>query len=89
MDPVATARVGDIFEEPVFFKDGVKAGDIEQGQEGDCWFLAAVATATNCPGLLEKICVARDEAAGVYGFVFMRGEFGYSRLRGLTLMVRV
>jgi hypothetical protein len=24
------------------------------------------------PGLLEKICVARDEVVGVYGFLFFR-----------------
>lgn len=25
-------------------------------------------------GLLEKVCVARDEECGVYGFVFLKGE---------------
>ena len=60
----------------MFFKDSAKAGDIQQGNEGDCWFLAAIATVTNYEGLLEKICVARDEKVGVYGFVFMRdGEW--------------
>jgi len=43
-------------------------------QEGDCWFMAAVATITNLKGLIEKICVARDEKVGVYGFVFLRGK---------------
>lgn len=86
--PRGIARVPDLFENPVFFKDGAKAGDIEQGSDGgkfalgckfvdtngiDCWFLAAISTVTNVEGLLEKICVARDELVGVYGFVFMRG----------------
>jgi len=30
----------------------------------------------NKPGLIEKVCVARDEKIGVYGFVFYRdGEW--------------
>jgi hypothetical protein len=74
--PATTKRVHDIFTDPIFFKDGVSAGDIKQGAEGDCWFLAAVATVGNIPGLVEKICVARDEMVGVYGFVFLRdGEW--------------
>ncbi|RVD84784.1 uncharacterized protein DFL_006508 [Arthrobotrys flagrans] len=74
--PKGVKRVEDIFDEPSFFKDGVAPGDIRQGSTGDCWFLAAVATITNIPGLLEKVCVARDEEVGVYGFVFFRdGEW--------------
>lgn len=74
--PTTSARVAEIYDEPVFFKDGATAGDVEQGASGDCWFLAAVATVSNVPGLLEKCCVARDETVGVYGFVFMRdGEW--------------
>ncbi|PUU83747.1 hypothetical protein B9Z19DRAFT_1071564 [Tuber borchii] len=74
--PAGIARVEEIYDKPEFFKDGVSAGDIRQGATGDCWFLAAVATITNVPGLVEKICVARDEMVGVYGFIFMRdGEW--------------
>ncbi|TGZ80226.1 cysteine proteinase [Ascodesmis nigricans] len=72
LDAATVARVHEVFEDPVFFRDGATAGDIKQGEEGDCWFLAAIATATNIKGLLEKVCVARDEAVGVYGFVFLR-----------------
>lgn len=28
----------------------------------------------NKPGLIEDVCVARNEKVGVYGFVFYRGE---------------
>ncbi|KAF3902873.1 Calpain-11 [Arthrobotrys entomopaga] len=74
--PMSVRRVEDIFDSPSFYKDGVSPGDIRQGMTGDCWFLAAVATITNIPGLLEKICVAQDEEVGVYGFVFYRdGEW--------------
>lgn len=46
---------------------------------GDCWFVAAVTalSGTEEPGqelhLLQRLCVARDEKVGVYGFVFHRG----------------
>lgn len=40
---------------------GQYISDCFHNQTGDCWFLAAVATISSVPGLLEKICVARDE----------------------------
>lgn len=74
--PGGVHRVDWIFEDPKFTVDGFEASDIRQGSEGDCWFLAAVATLCAVPGALEKICVARDEECGVYGFVFFRdGEW--------------
>lgn len=43
---------------------------------GDCWWLAAVATIAHRKDLMERVCVARDEECGVYGFVFHRdGEW--------------
>lgn len=33
--------------------------------------MAAVATITNVPGLLEKICVARDEGIYIYIYVVL------------------
>ncbi|GLE04739.1 hypothetical protein PINS_up013718 [Pythium insidiosum] len=75
-EPGTAKRVGDIYDKPQFFVDGIDAGDIKQGGAGDCWFLAAVATIANMPSLLESICVARDEQVGVYGFIFFRdGEW--------------
>jgi hypothetical protein len=67
-------RVEDIYEEPEFFIDGATANDIRQGTNGDCWFLAAITALSGKPELINKICVARDEAVGVYGFVFFRGQ---------------
>ncbi|KJA14578.1 hypothetical protein HYPSUDRAFT_150192 [Hypholoma sublateritium FD-334 SS-4] len=72
---VAVKRVTEIFENPVFFgPDGPNASAVRQGQLGDCWFLAALsAIATVDSGaLLKKLCVARDEEVGVYGFIFFR-----------------
>ena len=49
------------------------ANDVRQGRDGDCWFMSSICTLSNKEDLLEKVCVARDEKVGVYGFVFHRG----------------
>ena len=63
----------DIFDEPHFYIDGMTANDVRQGRDGDCWFMSSICTLSNKEDLLEKVCVARDEKVGVYGFVFHRG----------------
>ncbi|KAJ3055624.1 hypothetical protein HK097_009951 [Rhizophlyctis rosea] len=75
--PRGVKRVHEIFDNPYFFGNtGPTAGDISQGNVGDCYFLAALATLTAVPSLIEAICVARDERVGVYGFIFFRdGEW--------------
>ncbi|GAB1523824.1 hypothetical protein RhiTH_006974 [Rhizoctonia solani] len=70
--PADVLRVTQIFEEPQFFIDGASSSDIAQGSLGDCWFLSAVSTVTTMEGLINRICVHRDEEVGVYGFVFYR-----------------
>jgi len=70
--PSAIRRIPQIFDKPVFFHDGVAYSDIVQGALGDCWFLSAVAAVSTKPELIEKLCVARDEKVGVYGFVLSR-----------------
>jgi len=37
--------------------------------------MAALCTMGNKEGLIEKICVARNEKVGIYGFVFYRGKY--------------
>ena len=74
--PGSVHRVDWIFDNPQFTRDGYSSSDIKQGCIGDCWWVAAVATIANRRDLMNKICVARDEQAGVYGFVFYRdGEW--------------
>ncbi|KAK3683453.1 hypothetical protein B0T22DRAFT_483314 [Podospora appendiculata] len=74
--PGSLHRINWIFESPQFTRDEYSSSDIKQGACGDCWWLAAVATVANRRDLMEKICVARDEEVGVYGFVFYRdGEW--------------
>ncbi|KAG8728397.1 hypothetical protein FRC11_011156, partial [Ceratobasidium sp. 423] len=57
---------------PAFFIDGANSSDIMQGRLGDCWFLSALAIVSTLEELIQKICVARDEKVGVYGFIFFR-----------------
>ncbi|KAK8062296.1 calpain family cysteine protease protein [Apiospora hydei] len=74
--PKSVKRVIDIFEDPKFYIDGPTANDVRQGRDGDCWLLAALCTLSNKSSLIERVCVARDEMVGVYGFVFHRdGEW--------------
>lgn len=74
--PKSVKRIPDIFENPVFFEEGATASDVRQGFTGDCWFLSALCALCNKKDLVDKICVARDEEVGVYGFVFHRdGEW--------------
>ncbi|KAF9192684.1 hypothetical protein BGZ51_005073 [Haplosporangium sp. Z 767] len=65
-------RLPDIFRNPVFFLNGVSPDDIKQGATGDCWFVASLAAISNIPGLLEQLCVKRNEQVGVYGFIFFK-----------------
>ncbi|KAI0454318.1 hypothetical protein F5B21DRAFT_514761 [Xylaria acuta] len=74
--PKSVKRVTDVFDVPKFYIDGPTANDVRQGRDGDCWLLAALCTLSNKPSLIERVCVARDEQVGVYGFVFHRdGEW--------------
>ncbi|QRV99267.1 calpain family cysteine protease [Ceratobasidium sp. AG-Ba] len=70
--PSDVLRVTQIFYKPRFFIDGASSSDVAQGYVGDCWFLAAISAVSTMEGLIERICVARDEEVGVYGFIFYR-----------------
>jgi hypothetical protein len=74
--PMSVKRIEDIFDKPRFFIEGATANDVRQGNDGDCWFMSALCTISNKDGLIQRVCVARDEQVGVYGFVFHRdGEW--------------
>ncbi|KAG2008830.1 hypothetical protein CC2G_014217 [Coprinopsis cinerea AmutBmut pab1-1] len=74
-------RVTEIFDKPKFFNDkgAAESSAIHQGCIGDCYFLAGLGTVCCIPGLIEKICVARDEEVGVYGFIFFQDD-GWCRV---------
>ena len=71
----------DIFDEPRFYIGGATANDVRQGNDGDCWFMSALATISNKEELIQRVCVARDEQVGVYGFVFHRGTDTNTHIR--------
>ena len=79
--PQSVKRVEQIFDKPEFFVDGATADDVRQGDAADCWFLSALSAlcsmeAKELGNLVDRVCVKRDEAAGVYGFLFYRdGEW--------------
>ena len=72
LNPADVRRVSQTFSKPQFFVEGPNFSDVVQGVLGDCWFLSGLATVASMPELIEKICVARDEQVGVYGFTFQR-----------------
>ncbi|KAG0315121.1 hypothetical protein BGZ99_007670 [Dissophora globulifera] len=71
-DIAGSKRLPDLFRNPVFFLNDASPQDIKQGSAGDCWLLAALAVISNIPGLLEQLCVKRNEEIGVYGFIFFK-----------------
>ncbi|KAJ7226499.1 hypothetical protein B0H12DRAFT_1240580 [Mycena haematopus] len=74
-NPSDVQRVTELWDEPQFFvgPGGSRRNEIIQGQKcSNCWFISALAATSTVEGLVEKYCVARDEQAGVYGFVFWR-----------------
>ncbi|KAL1853962.1 hypothetical protein Daus18300_011629 [Diaporthe australafricana] len=74
--PNSVHRVDFIFDKAQFTIDGFGTSDVQQGALGDCWWVASAAALCNVEGHMDKICVARDEECGVYGFVFYRdGEW--------------
>ncbi|KAK2806710.1 hypothetical protein FQN50_005704 [Emmonsiellopsis sp. PD_5] len=79
MQPKGVRRVTDIFEKPEFYKDDATGTDVRQGNDGDCWLMAALATLGNMKGLIDRVCITRNEQVGVYGFVFYRdGEWRHT-----------
>ncbi|CAD0107402.1 unnamed protein product [Aureobasidium uvarum] len=72
IQPSGVKRVKDIFEKPTFNAEGACGDDVMQGSLGNCWFIAALVSVAAKPGLMQRLCVARNEAVGVYGFVFFR-----------------
>ncbi|KAG9018188.1 hypothetical protein FRB90_011937 [Tulasnella sp. 427] len=71
-DVADVRRVTEMAPNRQFFVDGVSASDICQGALGDCWFLSALAVAATTRDVIQKICVAKDQDVGIYGFIFWR-----------------
>jgi hypothetical protein len=75
-DPGSVHRIDWIFEKPQFEIEDFASSDVVQGSNGDCWFIAAVATICSSQKLIKRVFVDKNEHCGVYGFVFYRdGEW--------------
>ena len=48
--------------------------DAVQGKGGTCWFISALSAVSRDPSLIQRLCVARDEPTGVYGFLLFTGR---------------
>ncbi|XP_040081629.1 calpain-13 [Oryx dammah] len=60
---------------PVFILEGASRFDIQQGEAGDCWFLAALGASTQSPLYLQKILMDQSfsyQYAGIFHFRFWR-----------------
>jgi hypothetical protein len=88
-EPEGVHRVDWIFDEPSFTVDGFASSDVQQGSNGDCWWIAAVATLCSMEGLMDRVCVERDAECGVYGFVFYRDGEWISTVVDDSLYVRM
>uniref|UniRef100_A0A4W2D2H9 Uncharacterized protein n=1 Tax=Bos indicus x Bos taurus TaxID=30522 RepID=A0A4W2D2H9_BOBOX len=61
--------------EPLFILEGASRFDIQQGEAGDCWFLAALGALTQSPQYLQKILIDQSfsyQYAGIFHFRFWR-----------------
>lgn len=76
--PKSVKRVNKIFDkrQKTFSPHLASSADIIQGKVGNCWLMASLTALATMPEMIERICVAKDENIGVYGFVFYRdGEW--------------
>ncbi|KAK9414098.1 putative Calpain catalytic domain-containing protein [Seiridium unicorne] len=76
--PKSVKRVHEIYQNPTFMEN-LDAGDVKQGNLGDCWLIASLSALANVEDGVKRMCVEYDTRIGIYGFVFFRdGEWVYS-----------
>ncbi|XP_061172468.1 calpain-B-like isoform X10 [Saccostrea echinata] len=78
--PFEWKRPHEICDNPVFISDGASRFDVQQGELGDCWLLAAVASLTVNQRLFAKVVppdqTFEDGYCGMFRFHFWRqGEW--------------
>lgn len=64
-----------VFQKPRFVIDGFQRGDLDQGEIGNCWFIAGAGAITLNPDLLERVVPPTQsfderDYAGIYHFRF-------------------
>ncbi|KAL4237591.1 hypothetical protein ACF0H5_002305 [Mactra antiquata] len=73
--PFEWKRPSEICDDPQYVSGGASRFDVQQGELGDCWLLAAIASLTCNSHLLNKIivpdqCFSGDAYCGVFKFNF-------------------
>jgi len=68
-------RVGEIYDEPSIFCDGIEPNDIQQGALGDCYFLAVLSSMAEDPEDIKALFETKEiNDAGIYlMFFFING----------------
>jgi len=70
---VAWKRLSELVPSPQLFKDGVEAGDVMQGKNGNCWQLGPLSVIAEREQLFMKMFLSTKVSdVGVYGFRFFR-----------------
>ena len=64
-------RASEIFNPIYIFEDGIEPNDINQGQLGDCYFLAALSSLAEFPERVKAMFVTKEiNKAGIYMVMF-------------------
>ncbi|KAF4610983.1 hypothetical protein D9613_006504 [Agrocybe pediades] len=83
-------RVPDIFPSPrVFYSGTSKSAEIAEGKLADGHLISALSAMTAVEGLVDRLCVARDEEVGIYGFIFHRDCYWVSVIIDDLLFIRL
>jgi hypothetical protein len=60
-------RPHEFMDHPVVFEEDIDPNDIKQGQLGDCWFLSALSSLAERPGLVRRLFITQEyNPDGVY-----------------------
>lgn len=57
--PKSVKRVHEIFEAPTFMEN-LDAGDVKQGNLGNCWLIASLSALANVENGIKRMCVEYD-----------------------------
>lgn len=75
----------EICDDPQFFVEGYSRFDVQQGELGDCWLLAAAANLTQDPKLFFRVVCDDNSFEEEYAGIF---HFRVSFFRLITAMCR-